>query len=95
MNVDKVNLAHMIIAAVPAFMSLFCLKSKPDRKPNLSAGIHKGSFKENIKQLFSNGKYLIATLMFGINIAHSYTICPAIEIVLADQHLEPVLHHLL
>jgi hypothetical protein len=31
--------------------------------------------------------------MFGINIGHSYTICPAIEIILKSQDLSPVTNH--
>lgn len=32
----------------------------------------------------------MAIFMFGINLGHSYTICPAIEIILKDLKLKPV-----
>lgn len=31
----------------------------------------------------------MAIFMFGINLGHSYTICPAIEIILKDLKLKP------
>lgn len=37
-----------------------------------------------------NKEYLLAVFMFGFNIAHSYTICPAIEIILESLDLPPV-----
>lgn len=47
-KIHTVNLVHLGLASVPFLMCWFCLKSKPTKKPNLSAGIHKGSFKSNI-----------------------------------------------
>jgi hypothetical protein len=44
----------MIIAALPFALACVSMKNKPDKKPNMTAGIHKGSFKDSIISLSKN-----------------------------------------
>ena len=48
-KVEQVNLIHLYLAAIPFVLGWIFMKSKPEKRPNLTAGMHKGSFRDNAK----------------------------------------------
>lgn len=90
MAIEDVNKAFFILSIFPFVLGWFVIRNKPKKKPNLSAGIDKGSFSSNFKRLIKNKSYIYAAICFGLNISQSYTVCPAVEIILEDLNLTPI-----